>query len=62
MKRIMTVATLMLVSILAMAQMQTPVHFSVSQKQEAGITLRGRCNFHRQDRQGLACVFHGITR
>lgn len=33
MKRIMTVATLMLVSILAMAQMQTPVHFSVSQKQ-----------------------------
>ena len=29
----MTVATLMLVSILAMAQMQTPVHFSVSQKQ-----------------------------
>ncbi len=33
MKRIMTVATLMLLSILAMAQMQTPVHFSVSQKQ-----------------------------
>ena len=33
MKRIMTVATLMLVSILAMAQMQAPVHFSVSQKQ-----------------------------
>ena len=29
----MTVATLMLLSILAMAQMQTPVHFSVSQKQ-----------------------------
>lgn len=29
----MTAATLMLVSILAMAQMQTPVHFSVSQKQ-----------------------------
>ena len=42
MKRIMTVATLMLVSILAMAQMQTPVHFSVSQKH----------------RQGLARVFH----
>lgn len=29
----MTVATLMLMSIFAMAQMQTPVHFSVSQKQ-----------------------------
>ena len=29
----MTVATLMLMSILAMAQMQNPVHFSVSQKQ-----------------------------
>ena len=29
----MTVATLMLMSILAMAQMQNPIHFSVSQKQ-----------------------------
>lgn len=33
MKKLMTVATLMLVSIFAMAQMQDPVHFSVSQKQ-----------------------------
>lgn len=44
----MTVATLMLVSILAMAQMQTPVHFSVSQKQvspsEVDVIFTGKIN------------------
>ena len=42
----MTVATLMLMSILAMAQMQNPVHFSVSQKQvspsEVDVIFTGR--------------------
>ena len=42
----MTVATLMLISILAMAQMQNPVHFSVSQKQvspsEVDVIFTGR--------------------
>ena len=46
MKRIMTVAMLMLMSILAMAQMQNPVHFSVSQKQvspsEVDVIFTGR--------------------
>ena len=42
----MTVATLLLMSILAMAQMQNPVHFSVSQKQvspsEVDVIFTGR--------------------
>ena len=42
----MTVATLMLMSILAMAQMQNPIHFSVSQKQvspsEVDVIFTGR--------------------
>jgi thiol:disulfide interchange protein DsbD len=46
MKRMMTMATLMLISILAMAQMQDPVHFSVSQKQvspsEVDVIFTGR--------------------
>lgn len=46
MKRMMTMATLMLISIIAMAQMQDPVHFSVSQKQvspsEVDVIFTGR--------------------